>query len=178
MAQFIYVFLTLTPMQRHDVTFPAFHCVKKSEKYRWTYESFSWIYVQISAVHKPSTNAFTKEFIDTTTTPNDNQVPDWLSSSLWNIKSSVMSDTGINVAISSSSVNGRRFSVENMSALTWKSTDLIYVITWRAANCKMQYVGQTNRLLKTRFNEHYRRMSKPKKLTPSCTVTLNGQDIQ
>ena len=27
----------------------------------------------------------------------------------------------------------------------------------------MQYVGQTNRMLKTRFNEHYRRMSKPKK---------------
>ena len=27
----------------------------------------------------------------------------------------------------------------------------------------MQYVGQTNRMFKIRFNEHYRRMSKPKK---------------
>ena len=62
----------------------------------------------------------------------------------------------------SSSINGRSFSVVNMSDFTWKSTDLIYVITWRAANCKMQYVEQTNRMLKIRFNEHYRRMSKPK----------------
>ena len=42
----------------------------------------------------------------------------------------------------------------------------------------MQYVGQINRMLKNRFNEHYRRMSKPKILTLPCTVTLYVQVIQ
>ena len=56
----------------------------------------------------------------------------------------------------SSAVNGRRFSVVNYSDLDWKSNGLIYVITLRDVKCGMQYVGQT------RFNEHYRRMNKPR----------------
>ena len=61
-----------------------------------------------------------------------------------------------------SSVNGRKFSVNNNSDLDWKSIDLIYVLTWKTKNCNMQYVGQTCRALQKRFGEHYRRMKKPK----------------
>ena len=71
----------------------------------------------------------------------------------------------------SSSVDSRLFSVVNYSDLDWKSTDLIYVISWRAVTCGMQYVGQTIHMLKTHFNKHYRRMNKPKKKIISCTVT-------
>ena len=40
---------------------------------------------------------------------------------------------------------------------------------------EMQYVGQTGRALKKRFDEHYRRMNKPKKLIIFCIGTLNGK---
>ena len=66
-------------------------------------------------------------------------------------------------SIVSSSVNGRRFSVDNNSDLDWKSTNLIDIITGRAVNCGMQYVGQTNGMLIIRFNKHYRTMNKPKR---------------
>ena len=61
----------------------------------------------------------------------------------------------------SSSVNRRGFSVVNYSDFDRKTNDLIYEIIWRAVNCGMRYVTQTNRMLKIRFNEHYRRKIKP-----------------
>ena len=64
---------------------------------------------------------------------------------------------------STSSVNGRQFSIINNNDLNWTSSDLIYVITWTETNCGMQYVGQTGWSLKTRFREHFRKMKKPKK---------------
>ena len=63
-------------------------------------------------------------------------------------------------------VNGRKFQSLIILILDWKSIDLIYVLTWNAKNCNMQYVGQyvgqTCRALQKRFGEHYRRMKKPK----------------
>ena len=37
----------------------------------------------------------------------------------------------------------------------------------------MQYVGQTGRMLKTRFGEHYRRNSKPKKFDTFLSQHFN-----
>ena len=47
--------------------------------------------------------------------------------------------------------------------MDWTLSDLIYVITWNETNCRMQYVGQTGRSLKTRFHEHFLKMKKPNK---------------
>ena len=54
----------------------------------------------------------------------------------------------------SSTVNGRVFSVKLPLDVTWNTAHIIYVLTWNAPNCGIQYVGQTGRALKTRFREH------------------------
>ena len=59
-------------------------------------------------------------------------------------------------------VNGTQFSVITNSDLDWRSTDVIYVISWEEKDRGMQYVGQTCRFLKSRFSEHYRRIKKPR----------------
>ena len=63
-----------------------------------------------------------------------------------------------------SNVNGRQFSVITNSDLDWKSTDVIYVLSWEEKDCGMQYVGQVCRFLKTRFSEHYPWTLKPRKI--------------
>ena len=63
-----------------------------------------------------------------------------------------------------SNVNGRQFPVITNSDLDWKSTDVIYVLSWEEKDCGMQYVGQTCRFLKTWFSEHYRQTKKPRKI--------------
>ena len=63
-----------------------------------------------------------------------------------------------------SSVNGRQLSVINNTDLDWKSSEVIYVLKWNETNYGMRYVGQTSRALKIRFDEHYRRKQKPKRV--------------
>ena len=63
-----------------------------------------------------------------------------------------------------SNVNGRQFSVITNSDLDWKSTDVIYVLSWEEKDCGMQYDCQTCRFLKTRFSGHYHRTKKPRKI--------------
>ncbi len=53
-----------------------------------------------------------------------------------------------------STVNGRTFSININSDIDWQTDNIIYVLTWNALNCGIQYVGQTGRPLKTRFSQH------------------------
>ena len=53
-----------------------------------------------------------------------------------------------------SSVNGRVFNININTDIDWSTNDVIYVLTWNAPLCGMQYVGQTGRALKLRFREH------------------------
>ena len=54
-----------------------------------------------------------------------------------------------------SSINNRIFNNCISSDLNCHSKDIIYVLTWKAFNCGIQYVGQTSRELKIRCREHY-----------------------
>jgi len=54
----------------------------------------------------------------------------------------------------SSTVYGRVFSVNLLLDITWNIAHIIYVLTWNAPNCGIQYVCQTGCALKTRFREH------------------------
>ena len=62
-----------------------------------------------------------------------------------------------------STVNSRVFSVVLDSDIKWRTTHVIYVQTWSAPGCDIEYVGQTGGALKTRFRVHLRNC-KSKKL--------------
>ena len=73
-----------------------------------------------------------------------------------------------------SNVNGRQFSIVTNSYLDWRSTDVIYVLSWEENGCGMQYVEQTIRFLTTRFTEHYCHMKRPHKINNSFYRHLNS----
>ena len=62
-----------------------------------------------------------------------------------------------------STVNGRTFSLSFGSDISWKSNHLIYLITWTAPNCGIQYVGQTGQYFHKRVQQHLYRFRRHKK---------------
>jgi hypothetical protein len=64
-----------------------------------------------------------------------------------------------------STVNGRTFNTIFNSDIDWKSIHFIYVLTWNAPGCGIQYVGQTGRSLKIRFREHFYKIRNRSKFT-------------
>ena len=97
--------------------------------------------------------------------------------SKWNAKRRVCCTNLCTKTTITSSVNGRRVSIINNNDMDWPSSDLIYVITWTEINCDMQYVGQTGRSLKTKFQYVLKRESLGSKdctreLKPECAYFL------
>ena len=62
-----------------------------------------------------------------------------------------------------SNVNGRTFSLHFENDVSWKTNNLVYLITWTKKHCGVQYVGETGRFLSKRTQEHLYRFRRLKK---------------
>ena len=62
-----------------------------------------------------------------------------------------------------STVNGRTFSLHFDNDIDWKTTSVVYLLTWNKPNCGIQYVGETGRYLSKRTQEHLYRFRRPYK---------------
>ena len=62
-----------------------------------------------------------------------------------------------------STFNGRTFSLNFETDITWKTNSIIYLLTWNKPGCGIQYVGETGRYLSKRTQEHLYRFKRPNK---------------